>query len=266
MKVDPSALCLCGSGEKFKKCCCSSNGDFVDRRVKAYTTLAKAFGPHPPGTSVFQAQPIISEKHGRISIYAPSSVKLCLHIVKTEQRKVAQYLQEGINIDLDIKRGGVIQERMSSMFDFFESAMKVTIFGYTAIEAFANESIPSSFVYKKAPHGIIAKLFRKKDGVSKKEIERNIGTSEKLKKILPMIKSVDSIAGTELWDRFLRLEDLRDSITHIKTHESYTGAPGVSEDELEKNLYQRFINGEASNVKMTVEEIIKHYGGERLLR
>lgn len=266
MKIGVNSPCPCGSGKKFKRCCRASNGDFVDRRVKAHTTLAQAFRTHPSGTSVFQAQPISSEKYGRISIYAPSSVKLCLHIVETEQCKVIEYLQKGIDADLNSGKNGVVQKRMSSMFDFFESAMKVTIFGYTAIEAFANESIPNSYIYKKTPRGIIAKLFRKDDGLPKKEIERAISTSDKLKKILPVVLSVDSIAGKELWDRFINLRDLRDSIIHIKTHESYTGAPGVSEDELERNLYQRFINGEASNIEATIKEIIRHYKGERLLR
>jgi hypothetical protein len=100
-------------------------------------------------------------------------------------------------------------------FDFLyilEQKMSAIIFAYTAIESFANESIPDDFIYKNERQD-------KKciEQFTKIQIERFVSLDIKLGEILPQIIKVDSPKSTSIWQSYLNLKKIRDSIIHCKS-------------------------------------------------
>jgi len=113
---------------------------------------------------------------------------------------------------------GAWPEEHKLVFDFFEAFVAEVIFSFTAVEAFANESIPSHFSY-----------VWKKDGkaisLSGAEIERSIAINEKLKRVLPLAHKITSPAGTQAWERYLELKAVRDRLVHLKSIDRKPSGP-----------------------------------------
>ena len=97
----------------------------------------------------------------------------------------------------------------SSLFDYFELFLSHVVFSFTAIEAFANEAIPDSYVHEKL----------EKDGtktMNKQEIERATNLDEKLHLVLPKALGISSPKRTKLWQNYRKLKKMRDRIIHLK--------------------------------------------------
>lgn len=96
------------------------------------------------------------------------------------------------------------------LFDFFELFIAEVIFSFTAIEAFANESIPPNFTYSWKNSKEVKQLARA-------DIERFVQLDEKLKRVLPEAHNVKSPAGTKAWQGFKELKAVRDRVVHMKS-------------------------------------------------
>lgn len=105
---------------------------------------------------------------------------------------------------------GLIPVNNSVMFDYFEQFVAHVVFSITALEAFANEAIPSDYVHTVKRQGV-EKQLRKAD------IERSVTLDEKLDRVLPKALGVTSPKGKKLWQRFQKLKTMRDRIIHLKT-------------------------------------------------
>lgn len=84
----------------------------------------------------------------------------------------------------------------------------------SAIEAFANQSIPADFEWRTP----------RKDGrfdevYNRDQIERFVSLDRKLDEILPDILGVASPKGTEAWRRYREVDSLRDRVIHLKNRE-----------------------------------------------
>jgi len=113
---------------------------------------------------------------------------------------------------------GIWPEDHTNVFDFFEAFLAEIICAYTAIEAFANESIPADFKYKK----------RRKDNKEMLDaiaIEKFIPLDEKLKRVLPCAHAIPSPAGTIIWERYLELSNLRNRLIHLKAIDRKSSGP-----------------------------------------
>jgi len=98
----------------------------------------------------------------------------------------------------------------SKVFDYFESFASHVVFAFTALEAFANESIPKDYTYRTEKKGESVQL-------SKIEIERTISLDEKLDCILPDALGVASPKGKKPWQQYKMLKKMRDRIIHLKS-------------------------------------------------
>jgi hypothetical protein len=89
--------------------------------------------------------------------------------------------------------------------------MSHIVFSFTAIEAFANETIPEDYEYeKKQKDGSESKI------IKKEEIERSVPIDEKLTTILPNALNLASPKGNKLWQDYDELKKIRDRIIHLK--------------------------------------------------
>ena len=133
-----------------------------------------------------------------VSFGLPSAPALYLNLAHQNFR-----LRQAVDLkDLfDVHPQGVWPEDHKKLFDYMGLAFSEVLFSYSAIEAFANEVIPTGFEYlykssKREQPQTLAKL----------EIERIVSLDEKLKKVLPSACGVNSPAGSKAWKPY---KDLR---------------------------------------------------------
>ena len=92
------------------------------------------------------------------------------------------------------------------------------IFSFTAIEAFANESIQAAFTYSWKNSKEVKQLARA-------DIERFVQLDEKLKRVLPEAHNLKSPAGTTAWQGFKELKAVRDRVVHMKSIDRRASGP-----------------------------------------
>lgn len=115
-------------------------------------------------------------------------------------------------------QNGRIPMNHSTLFDYFESFSSHVVFSFTALEAFANESIPREFEYEVEKKG-------QKKLIKKPDIERSINLDEKLHSVLPKALEVTSPKGKKLWQHYKLLKSMRDRIIHLKTVDRSSSGP-----------------------------------------
>lgn len=105
--------------------------------------------------------------------------------------------------------------------DYIEDVCAAIVFAYSALEAFANESIPDTYEYKtQRPDKRCLEIY------NKEQVERNVSLDTKLSVILPEVLSVKSPKGSSrVWDDFKQLGDIRDRIIHMKSGDRKSSGP-----------------------------------------
>jgi hypothetical protein len=100
----------------------------------------------------------------------------------------------------------------SALFDLLEKRIGSVVFAYTALESFANHSIPDDFAWEQERQDKKCTETYRKD-----QIERALSLKVKFDQVLPAIFGVASPSGTIVWSDFVDLEKLRDRLIHLKT-------------------------------------------------
>ncbi|MBN4059217.1 hypothetical protein JYT22_01035 [Endomicrobium sp. AH-315-J14] len=138
----------------------------------------------------------------------------------------------------------------ASMFDFFEARVQHIVFAFTALEAYANESIPDPFVWNtKNRSGVEVEYDRE-------QTERYVSLDEKLGHILPKLLTKESIKSGVLWHRFKMLKKLRDRLIHPKHFDSR------ARPESDVNsIWADIFNTRTTDFSAQVHDIIMHFGG-----
>ncbi len=143
---------------------------------------------------------------------------------------------------------GTYPENHRMLFDFFELMISQIIFSYSAIEAFANISIPKDFIYR-------TKRGDKKfiEEYDKDQVERNVSLDNKLDKILPIVFKVKTPTGTKHWDNYQNIKKLRDRLIHLKSNDTKANGPDV------KTIWGDLIRNKPINFSKQAHQIIGHY-------
>lgn len=95
-------------------------------------------------------------------------------------------------------------------YALIQNTMASVVFACTALESFANEMIPDSYVH----------VIKKKDGdlhCNKEQIERWVSLVDKLGDVLPQSLKVKTPKGAKNWEACNKLIKLRDRIVHMKS-------------------------------------------------
>lgn len=114
---------------------------------------------------------------------------------------------------------GTWPENHRPLFDWLQLGAAEIIFSFTALEAFANESIPASFEYTWTTSKKQIKILKGS------EIERSVQLDEKLKHVLPKAHNIKSPSGTTAWQQFKELKHVRDRLVHLKTIDRKASGP-----------------------------------------
>ena len=193
----------------------------------------------------------LNSKNNKLTYYTPNNIGMLLSASRKALITSKKLYNENINPDKynhllttdDAKNG--INKRSTIIYDFIESVQTSIIFGYTALEAFANLSIPSNYKYESMPdHKGILQIY------DKKAIERWLSLQDKISKILVDIYKTKEIKKDSIWNDFLKFEKYRHDIIHQKSIDS-------------TNFYKDYFKKEIFEICTLPEKIIKFFFEER---
>jgi len=182
-----------------------------------------------------------------LSFSLPSTSSLFLNLSLQAKREV-----DAIDIQMCFKKHhegqGTYPDDHKLLFDFFELMISQVIFSFSAIEAFANISIPNDYIYR-------VKRSDKKfiEEYDKDQIERHVTLDNKLDKILPTIFNVKTPCGTKSWDNFQNVKKLRDRLIHLKSSDTTASGPEI------KTIWGDLIRNKKVDFVKHAHQIVGHY-------
>lgn len=159
-------------------------------------------------------------KKSNITYFIPNNIALLLSVSEkalNTAKKIYtdKFSKPEIPLDLDKMEGDRIKMMYgasSLVCDYLESIQTSIVFGYTALEAFVNLSIPEDYTYTTDKNNKgISEIF------DKKAIERWVPLKTKVKIILTDIYGTKRIEKQKWWGHFLSLENYRNDIIHQKS-------------------------------------------------
>lgn len=156
-------------------------------------------------------------KRNVVSFGLPSGPALFPHLAHRAYLKVKDI--DPLSL-FDRHDQGTWPDDQSQLFDFLEDSISHSVFAFTAIEAFANESIPNDFKYT-----IKAEKTGEEKVYVKDEIEKKINLDEKLHIILPNIYNIPSPKGKKVWGHYKEIKKVRDRIIHLKSVDRKASGP-----------------------------------------
>jgi hypothetical protein len=189
------------------------------RLLEDEDTRFHAIGPVGTGLGMMATTEKPSKLSKRlVSFGLPSAPAIYLALAKAAHARRAAIDIEAV-FTVHPNGQGTWPDNHTPLFDFFEAFTAEVVFAFSALEAFANECIPSGFSY--------TTLTSKKESVtfSKEEIERNVSLDEKLKRVLPQAHNLKSPAGTKRWQLFKELKKVRDRLIHLKSVDRQASGP-----------------------------------------
>lgn len=133
----------------------------------------------------------------------------------------ARRLRADSDIDKTLKKDVSFCSETDAL-NYIERMIESIVLSFSAIEAFANESIPADFVYARHKSSEILV-----EAANKETIERFLSLDEKLTSVLPEILGCKSPKGTRCWRDYRELKDARDRIIHMKTEDRKSSGPEV---------------------------------------
>ena len=200
--------------------------DKGDWRLQTTTHLAEDWTSpwsgitSPKGARITLVSVIQLTKKKLLTIPIPNATASMLN-ASARAFESARSLRAACDIDKSLKKEVSFASEVDAL-DYVERMIESIVLAYSAIEAFANESIPNDFVY--ARHKSSDVLL---EAASKETVERHVSTDEKLTAVLPEVLGCNSPKGTHCWQNYKQLKDSRDRIIHMKTEDRKSSGPEV---------------------------------------
>ena len=202
----------------------SNKGDW---RLQSTTHLAEDWiSPwtgvrSPKGTRITVVSVIQLAKKKLLTVPIPNATASMLNAA-TIAYESARRLRTDSDIDQSLKNDVSFRSETDAM-NHIERMIESIVLSFSAIEAFANESIPADFVYARHKNSEILL-----EAANKKTIERFLTIDEKLTSVLPEVLGCNSPKGTRCWRDYKELKDARDRIIHMKTEDRKSSGPEVN--------------------------------------
>lgn len=198
--------------------------DKGDWRLQTTTHLAEDWispwtGIHSPkGTRITVVSVVQLTREKLLTVPIPNATASMLNAAVIAYEN-ARRLRLESNIDKTLKKDVSFRSETDAL-DYIERKIESIVLSFSAIEAFANESIPADFVY--ARHKSSEILL---EAANKETIERHLSIDEKLTSVLPKVLSCKSPKGTHCWQGYKELKGARDRIIHMKTEDRKSSGP-----------------------------------------
>lgn len=165
---------------------------------------------------------VIVEKR-KATYFCPNNIAILLSIssksIESAKKLYNSYFKDSSNnIELekaDGDRKAFVNDVSKTVCDYIEHVQSALVFGYTALETFANLSIPDDYKYeqKNTSKGIT-------ETYDKQAIERWINLKVKFQYILRGIYQTKKLESQKWWGHFSNLEKYRNDIIHQKSIDS----------------------------------------------
>ncbi len=185
-----------------------------------------------------------------LSFPLPNVTAMCLDVAYTAWVESQYFLQDKKFLKFFksiITSSIVVLKEDSTFFDLFQKRMTAIVFAYTALESFANESIPDHFIFRR-----ISSQKKFTEEYTKEQVER-LSLEIKLFEVLPKIFNLPSPKGSVVGERYRALEKSRDRIIHMKSKDRKILVSG------EENIWEDLLNRISPNVAIEAKEIIEYY-------
>ncbi len=160
------------------------------------------------------------DRNREITYFCPNNIAILLSVnSKSLQKAKALYCEffQNPSIEFELKKiegdkKTFLNTISSRVCDYIECIQTAIVFGYTALETFANLSIPDEYTYeaRSSSKGI-------KETYDKKAIERWLSLKIKFQYVLKDVYQTKKPERQKWWGYFSDLEKYRNDIIHQKT-------------------------------------------------
>lgn len=174
----------------------------------------------PKGTRVTVSSVIPLTKKKQLTIPLPNASALLLNSAAAAfiaARKIRD--RSGVDKTLHFEVNFPSDEEA---FDYIEKMIESIVLAFTALEAFANETIPADYFYARHHRSDVVL-----EAASKQTIERYTSLDEKLTNVLPEVLKCSSPKGARCWHGYTQLKRARDRIVHMKTEDRRSSGPEI---------------------------------------
>lgn len=193
-----------------------------------------------------------SEKERKIEYCAPNNVSILLSTSKRFIKDAKKIFNTTFSSDDFFKKVTEKEKKLYKnskvIYDYIEIIQIAIVFSYTALESFANLSIPDGYFYEsKNNKGILEKY-------DKDSIERWMSLKDKLSKVLVELFKTKDIKKEKFWNDFCDFEKIRNSIIHQKAvdgrdfYKNYFNKNIFKLCEVSEKIIIFFINNNNSNL------------------
>lgn len=174
----------------------------------------------PKGTRITAVSVVQLTKKKLLTIPIPNATASMLNAATIAYDNACRLRLES-DIDKTLKKDVSFRSETDAL-DYIERKIESIVLSFSAIEAFANESIPADFVYARHKNSEILL-----EAANKEMIERHLSIDEKLTSVLPQVLSCKSPKGTRCWQGYKELKNARDRIIHMKSEDRKSSGSGV---------------------------------------
>lgn len=160
------------------------------------------------------------EEGKEITYFCPNNIAVLLSVSSKSLAKAKQLYEEYFNspsIEFRLEKiegdkKAFLNRVSTTVCDYIEHVQTSVVFAYTALETFANLSIPYGYTYQteNKSKGIV-------EIYAKEAIERRLSLKVKLQYMLRKIYNSEKLERQKWWGHFSNLERYRNDIIHQKT-------------------------------------------------
>ncbi len=188
----------------------------------------------------------------KLEYCAPNNVSVLLYTSKRFVKQAKKIFDTTFSSDAFFDKAPEKQKKLyknsAMIYDYIETIQVAIVFSYTAIESFANLSIPEGYFYETRNNkGILEKY-------DKDSIERWMSLKDKVSKILVELFKTKDIIKESFWNDFCELEKIRNCIIHQKAidgrdfYKSYFNKNIFKLCEVSEKIIKFFINSNKSSL------------------
>ncbi|MDC6386708.1 hypothetical protein D2V93_11820 [Flagellimonas taeanensis] len=201
-------------------CINPSQYEIFDERINKPVWYRKIENGKETGSLVSQEIDEIEFPKNPFEFFAPNNVGMLLSISQRYKVLAKGLYDEKINpnnvkhsyVETEKDKKKFLQEKSIVSADYIELIQISVVFAYTAIESFANLSIPEDYEYKvKVKSKGITEIY------DKTAIERWVSLTDKIAKVLTDVYSTSKIESQKFWSNLKSLEKNRHNIIHQKS-------------------------------------------------
>lgn len=201
------------------------------------------------GSMLLQDIDDVRIENSRLTYFTPNNVAILLSVSNKALTAAKTIFKERFNPDkseLDFQttsenKRAFLNTKSQDVCDYIEAIQTGIIFAYTAVETFANLSIPPDYVYK-----VEIKSRGTIELHDKNAIERWISLKDKVLHVLPDIYKTTRPDKKKFWSHFIKLEKYRHDIIHQKTINSTA-------------FYKAYFQRDIFDVCGSAEQVIKFF-------